>query len=198
MTDINNKINEIESTIEEFSRLIRTVIRKTSPTIDQFDMNDIEQEIKIKLWKALTKSERKIHNLGSYIWRISYTTTSRIMKRLSRQRKLFTSQGEEDYGILESCENAGTNTPNGEYVKEETMNIIGESVNSLIETRRQVVKLYLSGMHLNEISELLDWSSGKTRNLLYRGLDDLRKKLQERGIGYESQKAGLKERISGE
>ncbi len=68
---------------------------------------------------------------------------------------------------------------------EECKNILGQSVDSLLNSRRKVVKLYLLNMTLEEISEFFNWSPHKTRNLLYRGLNDLKKILQEKGIEYE-------------
>jgi len=65
--------------------------------------------------------------------------------------------------------------------------MVGEAVESLMDSRRRVVKLFLLNMTLEEISIFLDWSEAKTRNLLYRGLDDLKKKLKEKGIEYEGQ-----------
>jgi len=40
-------------------------------------------------------------------------------------------------------------------------------------------------MTIEEISIFLKWSKDKTRNLLYRGLSDLKKILREKGIEYE-------------
>jgi RNA polymerase sigma-70 factor (ECF subfamily) len=185
MTQLIKIFTDIEGTIEKFSRLISVVIRKTSPSIDQADLKDIEQEVKIKIWKEISKSEKKIFNLSSYIWRLTYTTTSRMMKRITRQRRLFAGIG-DDNKILNSIENGKFASPNGEFEKKEIMDMINNSVNSLIESRRQVVKLYLTGMKLNEISLLMDWSHSKTRNLLYRGLEDLRAKLKDVGLDYES------------
>ena len=42
--------------------------------------------------------------------------------------------------------------------------------------------MYLKGYGREEIAALLGWSEAKTRNLLYRGLDDLRQRLIARGI----------------
>ncbi len=53
----------------------------------------------------------------------------------------------------------------------------------LPESRRLVVQLHLLGYHRNEIAEQLGWSEAKTRNLLYRGLGDLRSELSERRSG---------------
>ena len=43
-------------------------------------------------------------------------------------------------------------------------------------------KLHLEGYRRDEIEALLGWSEAKTRNLLYRGLSDLREFLVARGI----------------
>ena len=45
------------------------------------------------------------------------------------------------------------------------------------------MRLHLQGYHRDEIAGLLGWSEAKTRNLLYRGLDDLRALLVRQGIG---------------
>jgi RNA polymerase sigma-70 factor (ECF subfamily) len=45
--------------------------------------------------------------------------------------------------------------------------------------------MYLAGYAREEIGQLLGWSEPKTRNLLYRGMDDLRARLAVRGIGKE-------------
>jgi RNA polymerase sigma-70 factor (ECF subfamily) len=55
----------------------------------------------------------------------------------------------------------------------------------LVESRRAVVRMHLAGYDRLEIAELLGWSEAKTRNLLYRGLGDLRGILVSWGIGPE-------------
>jgi RNA polymerase sigma-70 factor (ECF subfamily) len=42
--------------------------------------------------------------------------------------------------------------------------------------------MHLAGYERHEIAELLGWSEAKTRNLLYRGLADLREVLDSWGI----------------
>jgi DNA-directed RNA polymerase specialized sigma24 family protein len=63
--------------------------------------------------------------------------------------------------------------------------MLSETVDSLLESRRKVVKLYLLNLSIEEIATLFCWSRDKTRNLLYRGLSDLKKVLKEKGIEYE-------------
>ncbi len=51
---------------------------------------------------------------------------------------------------------------------------IARAVDALPEARRAVVRMHLAGYERGEIAALLGWTDGKTRNLLYRGLADLR------------------------
>ncbi len=62
---------------------------------------------------------------------------------------------------------------------------LAEAVGRLIESRRRAVKLYLLDMTIEEIAVFYGWSRDKTRNLLYRGLADLKRLLKEKDIQYE-------------
>jgi RNA polymerase sigma-70 factor (ECF subfamily) len=55
-----------------------------------------------------------------------------------------------------------------------------------MESRRKVIKLFLLDLTIAEISSSLNWSRDKTRNLLYRGLSDLKEKLKDKGVEYEN------------
>ena len=63
---------------------------------------------------------------------------------------------------------------------------VHDALGLLAESRRGVVRMYLAGYDRFEIADLMGWTEGKTRNLLYRGLDDLRAILASRGITRES------------
>ena len=52
----------------------------------------------------------------------------------------------------------------------------------LAENRRRAVGLHLKGLTTHEIGALLEWTEPKARNLVHRGLKDLRVALQALGI----------------
>ena len=58
-----------------------------------------------------------------------------------------------------------------------------ECLQELAESRRRAVVLYLQDHSVPEIAELLGWDTKKASNSVYRGLEDLREKLRERGVG---------------
>ena len=84
-------------------------------------------------------------------------------------------------------ENGGPGPYDSPYVEMDLKDLVGRAVNGLIESRRKVVQLYLLNMSIEEISLYFHWSKDKTRNLLYRGLCDLKKILKEKNIDYEHQ-----------
>jgi RNA polymerase sigma-70 factor (ECF subfamily) len=48
--------------------------------------------------------------------------------------------------------------------------------------------MHLAGYPREEIESLLGWSEARTRNLIYRGLGDLRARLEELGFGPEGER----------
>jgi len=59
---------------------------------------------------------------------------------------------------------------------------IERAIELIPESRRPVVRMYLAGYGSAEIGELMGWTEAKARNLLYRGLADLRQRLEEAGV----------------
>jgi len=185
MDEAVGKKAEIGKIVDDYSYLIKAAIRKTCPSIGKLDLDDIEQEVKISVWRQIQKSETEIRNLGSYIWRVTFTTTSKFMKRISQLRKGSGYKLEKMEEAEDTLGDPKILDPEDQFQKKELMDIITRSVNSLIESRRQVLKLYIAGFTVSEITEYFGWSDAKARNLLSRGILDLKKALSEKGIEYE-------------
>ena len=100
------------------------------------DPDDVLQEIKIKLWKML-EDEKKINNYASYIRKIIDSSIIDQLRKLKREKGIFIH--EKQKWISEQKTNYSTDVSSETNAKE----IIGEAVNSLIESRRVVVKLFL-------------------------------------------------------
>lgn len=172
------KIDEFMDIIEQFSQFIRVHILKFAPQRKGIDPDDILQEVKIKIWNVLN-DEKKIDNYASYIKKIVNSSVIDHLRKIRREERVLIKE-------LNRKIEEKRSTYNREKIESENFkNILGQSVDSLLESRRKVVKLYLLNMTLEEISEFFNWSTHKTRNLLYRGLKDLKKILHKNGIDYE-------------
>ncbi|MEW5901002.1 MAG: RNA polymerase sigma factor [Acidobacteriota bacterium] len=168
---------KIKETIEAFALLIRQVIQKNLHRNDALEVEDIEQEVKLKIWIFLKKG-KKIHNLASYIKKVAYSTTVdelRKMRKQSPPRELDELKRVYISAELVSKEDSARK-PELFLEDKENRISIRRSLESLSENRKQVLRLYLEGFSIEEIGEYFDWDKTKVRHLLYRGIADLRGK----------------------
>jgi len=173
------KEDEFKVLINNFANLIRIHINKFNLPKFGLDPEDIAQEIKIKIWGIL-RSEKEIGNYPSYIKKIVHSSVIDVLRKRKRDEGIYSYVKQNK--ISETRKDYAAELQNEEYYKE----IIAAAVDSLIESRRRAVKLFLLGMTIEEISTFYSWSQHRTRNLLYRGLADLKKMLKKKEIDYEN------------
>ena len=165
--------DRFEALIAELSLAIQTSVQSFHPQKLGIDPEDLIQEIRIKLWKIF-KSDKKIRNYSSYIKRVINSIIIdqiRISRRYEKiidleKERNFQDQGIDDFSIKKKKD-------------------INMAFDSLIESRREVVRWYLYGLNTDEISKILNLNKIKTQNLLYRGVNDLKNILKSKGIKYE-------------
>lgn len=168
---------EFEAILERFSGTIRASVLRFGLDAKGVDPEDVLQEIRMKVWKGLI-GEKKIRSRASYINSVVNSTLVDCLRKSRRDGSLMRHEMEKQQ--LEARSGNGR-TAEGAFL----MKVIGEAADSLMDSRRQAVKLFLLNMSVEEIAVSLDWSQDKARNLLYRGLSDMRKILKARGIEYE-------------
>jgi RNA polymerase sigma factor (sigma-70 family) len=172
---------DTKAVIDRFSVLIRQVIQKNLHRRDGIDLEDVEQEVRIKIWTFLKKGKR-IDNLPSYIKRVAYSKTIDELRKAMKQRppseaenlkRIFSGAGQITALPRESF-------PEGRLDESESREAIREMVDALSENRRKVLRLFLKGQTIEEISASLKWEKTKVRHLFYRGIDDLRESSRAR------------------
>ena len=178
MDHYQTKVKKFEAILNRFSSFVKAHIMKYDVLKNGIDPDDILQEVKIKIWKILD-DEKRIKNHAAYLKKIVNSSVIDQIRKLKREERIFFN--EKHKWITEQKKNFIKDISCEINIKE----IIGQAIDSLIESRRKVVKLFLLNMTIDEIAIFLNWTKDKTRNLLYRGLSDLKKRLREKGIKYE-------------
>ena len=171
---------ELKKLLEKYSWFIESQILQFNPQKNGIDPDDISQEVKIKLWNVLV-DEKKIFSYSSYIKKI---VNSCVIDQIRKSRR---EEGVISNEKRKKISDRRTFYKRHYFSEDQLKKLVGEAVESLMLSRQRVVKLFLLNMTLEEIAIFLNWSEAKTRNLLYRGLDDLKKILREKGIEYEDQ-----------
>jgi RNA polymerase sigma factor (sigma-70 family) len=164
-----------EKFLEELSASIRNILLAQFPELAREDKEDIDHEVKLKLWKKLA-SGKKISNLKSYLWRVVYTTAL----DMAGEKLNFVSL--EKYEARERKEEISVQellSPESQVRKKESQLLIEKTLSTLSNRRKTVLELHFSGMNIKQIAASLGWRENQVRHLLYRGLGDLRERLRE-------------------
>jgi RNA polymerase sigma-70 factor (ECF subfamily) len=168
MRPSSKKEDEFNAVITSQAQFINFQVLTFNLPKHGLDPEDVIQDIKIRIWKLICK-EKIIKYHRPYIRKIIYSSIIDHIRKHRREEDLYRLEAHRHISELESSYNK-------ESLRTIAMaEIVGKAVELLIETRRQVVKLYLLNLNIREIADYLGMSQDKIRNLLYRGLADLRK-----------------------
>jgi RNA polymerase sigma-70 factor (ECF subfamily) len=170
----------LEAAVGKFGTMVRQIARRHR--LDESDVDEVMQEVRIRLWHARETSEQIDLVGSSYIYRTASTAALDVIRR-RRSRRAEHHQSIDDAAAGELA--ARTPSPHGDLEESELGTQVADAIATIPESRRPAVRMYLAGYPREEIAELMGWTEGKTRNLLYRGLADLRARLTDLGIGWQ-------------
>jgi RNA polymerase sigma factor (sigma-70 family) len=166
-----NREEEFGAILENYAQFLNIQVKKYDLQRYGLDPEDILQDVRIKIWK-LIHEKRSVFSHGSYLKRIINSSVIDHLRKVRRENTLL--RQEKRKHIAEVAHSYSKEAAHKRMFEE----TVGKAVERLIDSRRQVVKLYLLSFSVQDISSYMNWSLDKTRNLLYRGLADLRKSLK--------------------
>lgn len=176
--------DRVSSTLEGVIDRFRTMVRSVGARhrLSDADIDEVLQEVRIRVWRANPTGEQ-IERLGaSYVYRTAASAALDILRRRRARAAHLTESVDDRADTLPAASRGAHADVEGDELAARIM----AAVDTLPLARRAVVRMYLTGYERAEIGELLGWSEAKTRNLLYRGLADLRRRLGEWGITWET------------
>jgi len=173
----------LERVLERFGGVVRRVCWKY-----QFrgaEVDELMQEVRIRLWRAHAGHEGASENLAaipaSYLQRTALSAAIDLLRRgRARRADRMVPVDDEAEGIGQSP------TPDQVLAESETAEQVERAIQSIHASRRPVVRMHLMGHSREEIAGLLGWTEAKTRNLLYRGLTDVRERLLAEGVQWNT------------
>ncbi|MCI0489045.1 MAG: RNA polymerase sigma factor [Blastocatellia bacterium] len=182
-SELEERFNAI---LDKYGDYLRNAIAQVCPKDLGIEIGDIEQEARLRLWRAI-ESEREILHPGSYIYKIAVSTTLNAIRRAKnrREEQLRFAEDDDSEGQIHPLTADPGLSPEALAERNELIGKVERALDRLPENRRLAVGLYLKGMTTAEIAEFLDWTEAKARNLAYRGLNDLREQLRAEGIEYD-------------
>jgi RNA polymerase sigma-70 factor, ECF subfamily len=172
------------SILAAHGKLLRGAIASYCSGRPGLDVDDILQETYIRVWRSLFRGSN-IQNYPSYLHRVAAAAAIDAIrrKRVRREEQAeFRSEPHDapDRALQRADPQASPEeTAGGTRLR----SVVRAAVDRLPDGRRQAVLLHLRALSVPEIAGVTGWSEPKTRNLLYRGLSDLRNELRQLGYG---------------
>ena len=171
--EVGELSREIEGQLARWRALVHRVSGRYD--LDDFETDELMQDVRIRLWRALERGREKRTGVrSSYVYDAVMSAAVDLLRRRRR------AQGRVS---LERAEETGEGIRSGTAAASETelVTALEQALTEVPVDRRAAVRLHLEGKTLDEIAEYMRWSSARARNLLYRGLSDLREALGRLG-----------------
>jgi len=171
--------------MDTYEHVLRRALARSVPPDRGVDPEDLEQEARIRIWNALAR-EKEIREPASFFYRVAITATLDAYRRaVSRKHQMPSSRSEREPDTVSTAEvHLRESGPEQHIDHGRMLRAVHHALGRLAENRRRAVALHLQGFTSAEIGELLEWTEPKARNLVYRGLADLRQRLAAEGIRY--------------
>lgn len=171
---------ELEALVARYADRVRQASARHG--LRDSEIDDIFQDVRIRLWRALADGGKIAGTPASYVYR---TAVSAAIDLLRRRRARREDQVDLDRPSGEAV--LGASPPADRPAEEEEfMRLVEQEIEQLADDRAVAVRMHLSGYSREEIASLLGWSEPRTRHLIYRGLNQLRARLLGRGIQPEA------------
>ena len=167
--------DDLESLVLRFARFAGRIAHDRG--LHQEDLDELLQELRVRFWRARKDGLRDLS--AGYVRRTAISAALDIIRRRRVDRNVSLDDDQVGAPALATVA-AG---PAELLDQGELAERVALAVDGLAPPRRAAVRMYLDGYRREEIAELMRWSDAKTRNLLYRGLADLRAALLAKGIG---------------
>lgn len=172
----------LEEVIRRYHGLLNAVGHQYG--LSPSDADELVQDVRIRLWRALGDAEKIA---GAATFYVKRTALSAAVDLIRRRRARHESALDDVGPVLEKRSDPGVvvDPHRREEAAAEARARLESALEALVPSRKVVVRLYLAGYDRMEIAELTGWTEPKVRNLLYRGLADVRKELGAAGTESE-------------
>lgn len=163
-----------DEALEGIRRQLEAAVRSLCPAWMSASRDDIVQLALIRVHNLPGEHSGALSS--SYLWKVAYSVT---VDEIRRQRR----RPEDGLETVESAEvSQPTPGPEQRALGHALGRTIRQCLAGLSKDRRLAVILHLQGHPLRDAAQLLGWPAKRVANLTYRGLDDLRQALLDRGI----------------
>jgi RNA polymerase sigma factor (sigma-70 family) len=162
--------DDYDELVSRHARLMAAVVRRVCGARHQALVPDVEQEIRLALWKRL-QSGNEIRHPTSYLYKVALATSLAVIRRYRPRH--------EDLEA-DPIEGPGPDLPRGSLLPPERARLVQEVMATLEPDEARALRGYMTGLNHEELARLYGWTPSVARHLVYRTLEQLRQRLGKR------------------
>jgi RNA polymerase sigma factor (sigma-70 family) len=162
-----------EAIVRQYERLIGHVVLRIAGRHADMVKDDVRQNVLIALWKQIER-EQEIEQVASYIYKATVREAVRARRRETERR-------ERQEAAPPPLKLAGEDPHRALDAREQALQLEACLAELSVE-RQQAVRAHLAGFEVAELMANYGWSYQKARNLVARGMQDLRDALRQKGF----------------
>jgi len=168
----------LEQILRDFGSRLGGILKGYRLDRHGVDPADVEQEVRIRLWKAIARDRSGAFH-ASYVQKVVATTVIDALRRAEvRSAEPLPEEDDEPGDWSEHGVSPEQSASDGER-----MGGLQRCLGEIPERRRLPITMHLQGFSLQEIADVVGTSAEAARKLVSRGLDELKSLLRERGYG---------------
>jgi RNA polymerase sigma-70 factor (ECF subfamily) len=156
-------------------RVLERALARVCPPWLAAEREDLAQAAIVRILEVRARRGADAVKASSYVWRTAYSVVVDEIRRRKQARTV--SIDPDDLPPL--VEESG---PEADLFSADAAQALRGCLAALAEPRRLAVVLHLQGHRLGEGARLLGFGAKRYENLAYRGLADLRRCLEQKGV----------------
>lgn len=158
--------------LDEVRSVLDRAMARACPAWLASEREDLVQSAMVRLLELQARKGEDMVTAASYVWRTAYSVVVDEIRRRRRDRSV----------PLDAHDALAPRTPERDGASREAGRALRACLAVLQEARRIAVMLHLQGHVRSEGAGLVGWPVKQFENRVYRGLADLRRCLQSKGI----------------
>lgn len=170
-----DRLRRFDALVTGFGRLVAHAVRRVAGAAAANDVEDIQQDVMVALWRRLD-GEQTIEHPASYVYRAAVREAVRAVQR---RRRL----AEEPLEGTAAAQVVVEGDAVARLERRDERAALAAAIEGLAPDRARAVRAHLSGLSTDEMMRLYGWTYQRARNLVTRGLADV--KAAVRGGGAE-------------